>query len=121
MARSMFDVLTVEQIMSAYRTMETVGSAQYSQDQHGLLSAVGAHVAHADGASLTEVRDGLYRTLSASSDLAREADELQFKIGSGPCLDAILEHEVRASIDIGSDGRWPRYGCLVSQTWESAA
>jgi ANTAR domain len=116
-AHSMFDVLTVEQVMSAYRTMEKiVGSAQYSQDQAGLLSAVVAHVPDADCASLTEHRDGVYRTLSASSDLAWEADELQFKIGSGPCLDAIVEHEVLASIDIGSDGRWPEFGALVSQT-----
>ncbi|MGY2085746.1 GAF and ANTAR domain-containing protein [Blastococcus sp. SYSU DS0539] len=47
---------------------------------------------------------------AATSELSRSADELQGRVGQGPCLDAISEHEVVRVDDVASDGRWPDFG-----------
>lgn len=72
------------------------------------------HVNGADAASLTIVhRRGQVETPAASAEEARTADELQYLIGEGPCLEAVREDVVVRVVDIRQDRRWPRWSEAV--------
>ena len=111
MANGPVDGYTVNELADAYAAMESMVQApHFAQDQQGLVDAVTAHVAGADCASITELRCGAFVTLAASAQAARDADALQYDLGSGPCVDAITQGCVVAPIDLRSDPRWPHFG-----------
>jgi hypothetical protein len=45
-------------------------------------------------------------TTSVSTHRALRADVLQYEIGSGPCVDAVLEDSVYVTGDVGAEPRW---------------
>ena len=49
-------------------------------------------------------------TVAASSDIAREADQLQYDLEEGPCLEAALTGEPRLSNHLEDSEDWPRWG-----------
>jgi leucyl aminopeptidase (aminopeptidase T) len=57
-----------------------------------------------------------FRTVAATSDLVKRTDEIQYRLGSGPCVDAILEDTVFNSADLTSDSRWPRFGRAAAES-----
>jgi len=65
-------------------------------------------------ASVTSYERGRFRTVVATDETARSADEIQYALGSGPCLDAILEDTLYRPRDLRHDDRWPEYGERVS-------
>lgn len=79
-----------------------------------LTRVAAARVAGARSASVTTLRHGRFRTESASDDLARRGDALQYELGSGPCIDAIVDGTVYHPIDMLDDQRWPEFGRRVS-------
>ncbi|GAA1751650.1 GAF and ANTAR domain-containing protein [Kocuria aegyptia] len=66
-------------------------------------------------ASITTLRQGRFRTLAATGEAARAADALQYELGSGPCVDSVLEDSVHCSADLAHDARWPVYGTRVAE------
>jgi GAF domain-containing protein len=44
-----------------------------------------------------------------TSDLPKQVDLLQERLGQGPCLDAVWEQEVVRVDDVGADDRWPAF------------
>ncbi|HEY3559455.1 MAG TPA: GAF and ANTAR domain-containing protein [Kribbella sp.] len=64
--------------------------------------------------SLTR-RDGRIETLAPTDVVAVKADELQYELSEGPCLDAALEEPVVRVDDIRTDPRWPAYGPRVAK------
>ncbi|MGQ1796112.1 ANTAR domain-containing protein [Kocuria oceani] len=66
-------------------------------------------------ASITTLRHDTFRTLAATGEKARQADALQYRVGSGPCVDALLEDSVHRSGDLAHDARWPEYGARVAR------
>jgi len=108
---------TVAQLADAYQAMESVvQSPEFSQDEQGLLAAIIDHLEGADSASISELRRGNFRTLAASDQGARDGDALQYRLRSGPCVDAIIERTVFAPIDLMTDPRWPVFGPKVAET-----
>ena len=67
-----------------------------------------------DHASITSVRSGSFTTVAATSDLPERADKLQYKAGSGPCLDAARESATIRVDDLATDPRWPTFGSAAS-------
>lgn len=56
-------------------------------------------------------------TLAATSAQARRADELQYELAEGPCLEAVWEERVVHGPDLESEGRWPRWArAMCSET-----
>lgn len=55
-------------------------------------------------------RDGRIDTLAPTHPLVLRADELQNRLGEGPCLEAALEEPMLHCVDLAADERWPRYG-----------
>lgn len=64
----------------------------------------------ADWVSLTVRRRRSFITLAATSEESRAADQLQYDLDEGPCVDAVREVEWFRSGDVGSDPRWPNWG-----------
>src|SRR4051812_20206290 len=92
---------TVGQLADAYHAMESVVHApRFAQDEQGLLAAVIEHLQGADSASISELRHGKFLTLAASDQAARDGDAMQYELGSGPCVDAIIERTIFAPIDL---------------------
>lgn len=66
-------------------------------------------------ASITTLRQGTFHTLAATGDEAREADAIQYRLGSGPCVEAVLEDSVHLSRDLADDARWSVYGARAAE------
>ncbi len=67
----------------------------------------------ARAASMTTVEHDRFVTAAATDDIARRADAIQYALGSGPCLDAIVDQAIYQPDDLGADDRWPEYGRRV--------
>ena len=64
-----------------------------------------------DWASVTlRRRRNRTETVAASSDIAVQADQLQYDLGEGPCLEAAITGEPRLSNHLATSEDWPRWG-----------
>ena len=62
-----------------------------------------------DAASITLVRGDKAFTAAYDGQMALDADELQYKRGYGPCIDAGLAGQVMRIDDMATEERWPDY------------
>jgi hypothetical protein len=60
-----------------------------------------------DHASLMISHNGVLSTAAVSDAVARQIDNLELALGSGPCLDALEERTAQIQADLTADGRWP--------------
>lgn len=99
--------------------LRTPPAAESAYD--AVASVAARRITGASAASITVLREGRFRTVSASDERARQADHIQYEMGSGPCVDAILEHALYHPVDLRNDSRWPQYGARVSKElgWHS--
>jgi GAF domain-containing protein len=67
-------------------------------------------VSPADAAGITCVSSTGFESVAATSDLAAQVDQIQFDLGSGPCVDAAVEETIYRTDDLRSDPRWPEFG-----------
>jgi transcriptional regulator with GAF, ATPase, and Fis domain len=72
------------------------------------LAAEGIEGAASVSVSLLDKRRRV-ATAAASDDLARAGDELQYRLGEGPCLDAVWAADVVHCPDLTGEARWPRW------------
>lgn len=49
-------------------------------------------------------------TLGSTHDISSQADELQYVLDEGPCVENARGHEWYRSGDVARDHRWPRWG-----------
>ena len=70
-------------------------------------------IPHAAAASITTLKRDRFVTSAATDDVARRADAIQYALGSGPCIDAIVDQAIYNPKDLASDDRWPEYGRRV--------
>ncbi|GAA2467193.1 GAF and ANTAR domain-containing protein [Terrabacter carboxydivorans] len=95
-----------------------LGSELESNGPEATLDAVARmaveRVPGARCASITSYEHGRFRTVASTDDLARRADAIQYALGSGPCLDAIVDDALYRPKDLRHDDRWPEYGARVS-------
>ena len=68
---------------------------------------------HARAVSITTVKNDRFVTAASTDEVARQADALQYELGSGPCIDAILDQTIYQPKDLAVDDRWPEYGRRV--------
>jgi transcriptional regulator with GAF, ATPase, and Fis domain len=73
------------------------------------LAAQGIEGAASVSVSLLDRRRTV-TTAAASDDLARTGDALQYRLGEGPCLDAVWTAEVVHCPDLTGETRWPSWG-----------
>jgi GAF domain-containing protein len=69
-----------------------------------------------DGASLSLLGpDGAVRTPAATDDQTMGLDDLQYRLGEGPCLQAIATGEVVRVDDFTTESRFPNFGRLAAE------
>jgi hypothetical protein len=64
----------------------------------------------AEFAGITRSRADRLETVAATDPLARVADAIQYALGNGPCVDAVLQKTVFMTGDLRTDPRWPEFG-----------
>ena len=79
-----------------------------------ITSVVRHQIEGAVGASITTLRHNRFVTVAATDDRTRRADAIQYELGSGPCLDAIVAETMYRPRDLRTDQRWPVYGRRVA-------
>jgi hypothetical protein len=78
-----------------------------------LVNLAVERVPSARWASLTVLRGKKFTTEATTDEGATRADVLQYEMGFGPCVDAVLADPVYVSGDVASDDRWPQWGSRV--------
>ena len=84
------------------------------EDATSALAAVAetsvARVAGAEWASITRGRNGSFHTVAATDPAAARVDGIQYELGTGPCVDAIVQQTVFRIGNLAVDPRWPEFG-----------
>lgn len=75
-----------------------------------IVVAAAATVPGADEAGVSLLENSEMRSVGPSSELVTRLDQLQHRLSEGPCVDAIYEHPIYRTGDIGADPRWPKFG-----------
>jgi GAF domain-containing protein len=88
-------MIAAPDLEQAFTTIVELGISMVPGAQHG---------------GITILRHGTFETPVASGDLPRTVDAIQYAVGTGPCVDAVLDDTMYRSGDISRDTRWPEFG-----------
>jgi ANTAR domain/GAF domain len=76
-----------------------------------LVVVAARRVDGAEYAGITVGRDGeRFQTVAATDDVVRRVDQIQYELGSGPCVDAVVDDTTCKAPDLRDDPRWPEFG-----------
>lgn len=79
-----------------------------------LAQAAKSTIPAAIGAGVTTISSAGRRESAGSTDrVVREADDLQYETGEGPCLSAWASQKAVHVRDVQSDARWPQWSAAV--------
>ena len=96
------------QIATAARALEDEVGSQETMEK--VVELAKKMMASCERAGITLIRQGQIYSPAESDDLVKRVDELQVEYQQGPCVDAILEHEIVYSANLADDKRWPHWG-----------
>lgn len=74
-----------------------------------------SRVGSARWASITTKKDDRFVTSASTGEPALRADLIQYEMGTGPCVDAIVDATVYNPEDLKHDQRWPDFGRRVAE------
>jgi GAF domain-containing protein len=69
----------------------------------------------ADGAGLTLLEDDRADTIVATAPFVSEIDDIQYRMGQGPCITAARDGQTVMSGSLGGDPRWRTFGGTVAR------
>lgn len=96
---------------------ERMGQEIASSTRDSVFEAVTSlaveRVPSARACSITTISHDRFVTAAATDEVARRADAIQYELGSGPCIDSIVEQAIYQPKDLAADDRWPEYGRRV--------
>jgi GAF domain-containing protein len=61
-------------------------------------------------AAVSRGRRGRFETVAQTGELPVLVDQIQYELGSGPCVDAALEQCIYRTGELAADQRWPEFG-----------
>ncbi|HEV2887860.1 MAG TPA: GAF and ANTAR domain-containing protein [Jatrophihabitans sp.] len=64
----------------------------------------------AEHSAITRGRAGKFQTVAQTSEVPLKVDSIQYELGYGPCVDAIVDNTTYLSGDLASERRWPGFG-----------
>jgi hypothetical protein len=67
-------------------------------------------VTGAEHSAITRGRPGNFKTVAETSEVPLKVDAIQYELGYGPCVDAIIDNTTYVSGDLASERRWPGFG-----------
>jgi ANTAR domain/GAF domain len=77
-----------------------------------------AELVGARWASVSLLQAGMLRTIARTEPRAEAIDRVQYDLGAGPCVDAVLEDSVYLTGDITKDTGWPSLGERLNAEFE---
>jgi len=90
-----------------------IGAASSKNVLEAITEVTSERLTGATSVSITQLRGSSYWTAAAIDDRARRADAIQYELGSGPCIDAIVKETLYWPTDLSHDPRWPEFGRRV--------
>lgn len=66
------------------------------------------------GITLAKARGRTFKTVGATHEAVIAADELQYELGEGPCVEATVDSKIVVSAHLATDDRWPAWGPRAS-------
>jgi GAF domain-containing protein len=80
-----------------------------------LVHLAARQVQHAEACGLTLTRDGSGVTVASTGQLADRADERQYEVDAGPCLESMRTGSVVRVDDMATEERWSPYPARAAQ------
>ena len=102
-----YDLLAVARAM---RSMSELVEGDCGRPLDRLVAVAVEQIPGARWASVSQLRGDRFTTAAATAAPAARADALQYEIGSGPCVDAVLEDSVYVTGDVSAESRWSTWG-----------
>jgi GAF domain-containing protein len=96
------------QLAAAARALQNESNTQATLERSVQLATQLIPHCHYAGISIVH-RDHTIDTTAATDPLVARGDELQYKLGEGPHLDAIWHHDTVSSPDLTQENRWPTW------------
>jgi GAF domain-containing protein len=99
-------------VASAVEELGRLSFAEHSLDSllRHVVGAAARLVSATPIASMTVLRGGHPATVAASDPVAVELDEVQYRRGEGPCIEAAVTGREVLVPDAGADRRWDEFG-----------
>ena len=102
-------------LAEAMRSLSVEADASDEASLGRLVETAAVHIPGVRWASVTTLRAGRFRTEASSDPAAARADALQYEVGAGPCVDAVLEDHVLVVEDLEHDRRWPEFAARARE------
>jgi ANTAR domain len=106
-----YDLLEVAHAM---RLLSERMASHVDQPLEHLVAVAVDTVSGARWASVSMLRGDHFTTAASTADQAARADALQYELGSGPCIDAVLKDSLYVTGDVSSEPRWSDWGRRAS-------
>ncbi|WP_410665317.1 GAF and ANTAR domain-containing protein [Amycolatopsis sp. lyj-84] len=81
-----------------------------------IVAAALKQVTGADYAGISLIEHGKIRTVAPTDAVVTRIDEMQYRTGQGPCVNAIAEHEIFRTGDLTAETRWPKFTPAAADT-----
>jgi hypothetical protein len=87
----------------------SVGDTTLEETLRGVAELANAAIGGSDMVGVTMLVAGRPRTAASTDDIVSEVDDVQYRSGMGPCLDAFADRQVRRVDSTEIDDRWPAF------------
>jgi hypothetical protein len=103
---------TLQHLAEAFARLEPhVLGSNSAQDVLSSITGDGVRVVRgAEHAAITRGRPGAFKTVAETSDVPLKVDAIQYELGYGPCVDAIIDNTTYLCADLAEEQRWPGFG-----------
>ncbi len=103
---------TLQQLVEAFTGLEThlVQSGPAEEVLRAITSTGVQVIPSAEHSAITRGRPGKFQTVAQTSDVPLKVDTIQYELGYGPCVDAIVDNTTYVTEDLAGEQRWPGFG-----------
>jgi len=103
---------TLKHLAEAFASLEphVVESAPAEDVLESITSNAVRVVRGAEHSAITRGRPGNFKTVAHTSDVPLVVDSIQYELGYGPCVDAIVDNTTYVCPDLAEEQRWPTFG-----------
>ncbi len=101
-----------EKLGAAARSLQ--GETDLHETMTEIVRVAVATVPGAEYAGVALVEHGEINTVAQASDLIRRADEPQYRMGHGPCVDAVRQQRIFRIDDLDHEVRWPQFAAAMT-------
>jgi ANTAR domain/GAF domain len=103
---------TLQHLAEAFSSLEPhVRQSAPIDDVFSAITGNGVRVVRgAEHSAVTRGRPGAFKTVAQTSDVPLRVDSIQYDLGYGPCVDAIVDNTTYVCPDLAEEQRWPGFG-----------